>query len=329
MNRRWVNLGVLAAALSMAGCGGDGVTGVRGAPNDTTRQRIAQTHLWNGQSLGQSGVATPVMLRGLNGDAPGAAEGGFAGSPMPGGFFRHVLTTAAPGVVAVAGDGGEAPAVGGGGSGSPGEGWSNFYYDEWLALWVEVESSDNRWASLFFEDEAKTRPAGSAVTTWPADWGTFPKEFRSTYELTAGTMSGARGLHLVTLESESRGQASYEAVDGRGSTWQGQSAWNDQAASWSNSMTGPGGVWSRDFGDHRSTGVATIRSENSLGYRSVYNWSADGSGNARLEGPDPGLPATIVWDATGRGVMTYADGTTEEFQWWSWVSAGNGGEPEE
>ena len=49
--------------------------------------------------------------------------------------------------------------------------------------------------------------------------------------------------------------------------------------------------------------------DSSDGYTSDYTYRSDGSGFARINGPAPGLPATIVWDTFGNTTITYADGT--------------------
>ena len=47
-------------------------------------------------------------------------------------------------------------------------------------------------------------------------------------------------------------------------------------------------------------------------------YRADGSGHGRITGPDPGLPATIDWDAQGNTTVVYADGSSEYTPGWGY-----------
>jgi hypothetical protein len=190
-----------------------------------------------------------------------------------------------------------------------------FYYDEWLELWVEVDFSDTTYRVDYYQDEAKTRHAGYMSSTWPTDWTSYPISWRSDYEFLAGPLAGSRGSYVSVMTSDMSGSMTYDSI-WDGSRYQGQSTWDDRAASWTNRTDNADGTWYTDRGDFRTDGSGTTQSESSIGYRTSYTWNADGSGRGRLEGPDPGLPATIVWNTEGAGTITYADGTVEEFHWW-------------
>jgi hypothetical protein len=63
--------------------------------------------------------------------------------------------------------------------------------------------------------------------------------------------------------------------------------------------------------------------ESSDGYKSTFMFNSDGSGNAKIEGSDPLLPALIKWDAEGNVEIRYADGTVEKYNRWSWFGGGS------
>jgi len=52
-------------------------------------------------------------------------------------------------------------------------------------------------------------------------------------------------------------------------------------------------------------------------YQSILNFTAAGSGTGTIKGTDPGLPAQVIWDVTGTGKVTFADGSVEIMTRWS------------
>lgn len=306
-------------AAAMIGCGGSGGAGSSNrGPTDQTRQRVDDTQKATALALSCSGIQTPGQAGMING--PAMDHGGM---PMIGGFIRHFRppTGEPPKPRRHSTRGDEPPSTdpgqGGGGTdpNDPPIEQPSFYYDEWLGLWVQVDKSDTAFSMLFYTDEAKQHPAGHMTSTWPQDWTTYPVVWSSDYEFTAGTMSGSHGSYVSRMDSETSGSMTYDST-WDGNRYQGQSIWNEEGSAWSSRSESSDGFWSTDSGDFHSNGSGTTTSENSLGYRTRFTWNSDGSGNGRLEGPDSGLPATIIWDAMGDGTITYADGTVDEFHWW-------------
>ena len=198
-----------------------------------------------------------------------------------------------------------------------------FYFDEYLGLWVQIEDGAAQSAYLLYEDEAKTKPAGSIVTTWPENWEVFPQVYSSRYEFTAGFLAGARGSFETAQNADGSGHSSYENVYADGWKDQGRSAWTGRGDfTWSSRSEDPNGFTVSDRGAFRADGSGGTHSETSDGFTADYTFNADGSGHGRISGPLPGLPATITWDAFGNTTIRYADGTTEHIPDWGYYGGG-------
>jgi hypothetical protein len=314
---------------ALVGCGGGGGSGTLAdrSPTEQTRTNVAKTQTFIARGMSHGGMQTPNQADKINGlppaPMPGMGPGPNGGpAPMIGGFIRHLK----PPALGMHGRGDD-PSNGGGGS-DPGPDdppidWSNFYYDEWLGLWVQVTFDATSYRNDFYVDEEKTRPAGYMVSTWPETWDQYPVTYRSDYEFTAGTLTGSRGYFVSTMTSEMTGSMSYDSL-WDGDRYRGESTWSAEGSSWTNRTDNRDGSWSSDRGTFAANGSGSTVSENSLGYMTRYTWNADGSGDGRLEGPDPGLPAVIRWNERGEGTITWADGTVEEFHWWIFVGNGDG-----
>ncbi len=319
---RWFIATLVGVALmvALAGCGGAGTQGA--GPTRQTRDRVQGIHQLSLRSLGFSGFGSPGLL-GSWGEpgTTGGAGGGPAspGVPMLGAFVRSFAT----GSIGRTRDGGTS---GGGGGSPPGpDPWPEFYYDGYLDLWVQTVETPTSYQCLFFEDEAKTLPAGSMETTWPGDWNTYPQTFHTQYQILAGSLRGAHGQFECVTTSESAGNLTYENVNGDGSHDTGTSEWSDQAYIWNSRWDASDGSWCTDSGEFSADGSGHTLSEDSLGYRLSYTYRADGSGYGRIEGPDPGLPAVVTWDVEGNMRIVYSDGTVETYPGYGWGEPGEGG----
>lgn len=317
-------------ALLLAGCGGGGgmTSGGDRSPTEQTRDNVAKTHTFVARGMSHGGMQRPELADKINGTPPAPMPGVGPGpnggpAPMIGGFIRHLKPPTSVGPPPSRGDGGGTDPGGDPGDPPPPPDWDDFYYDEWLGLWVQISFDTTSYRNDFYLDEEKTRPAGYVVSTWPEFWDQYPLSYRSDYEFTAGTLAGSRGTYVSTMTSEMAGEMSYTGV-WDGNRYQGQSTWGPDGSTWSNRTDNADASWSSDQGRFSSDGSGTTLSENSLGYRTRYTWNADGSGDARLEGPDPGLPAAIRWNEYGQGTITWADGTVEEFHWWVFIGNGDG-----
>jgi hypothetical protein len=206
--------------------------------------------------------------------------------------------------------------------GDPSDG-NGFYFDEWLGLWVQSSLLSNEFRYDFFEDEAKSMPAGHMSMKWPAEGSGYPQRWSSDFRFDAGTMVGSKGIFTGVQASEQVGSMEYDSL-WAGSRAKGSSDWSPAGSTWKNRSDSADGSWTKDRGEFLADGSGVTHSKNSLGYASEYRWLSSGAGSGTIAGPDAGLPARIVWDASGEGTITYADGTSEEFHWWTVAAAGGG-----
>lgn len=321
--------------LAAAGCGGGGngtTSGFSKTPNAQTKARLHALQSQSSQSLalGAAGGATPNF--------PGGAGGGATSFvPQLGAFIRNIVA-APPGIrgkavraMKTAGkigarrahdDGGNAT----GGDVGPPLPQNTFYFDEFLNLWVQIEESATRFGCLLYEDEAKTKPAGSIESTMPADWEKFPQTYVSTYTFTAGTLKGAHGKYTTTTQADFSGTSSSEDVGADGSKDRGESVWkSDGGSTWTDREDAADGTWTTHKGAFASDGSGTSREETSDGFVTETIYKADGTGSTHFSGPAPGLPATLTWDNCGKTVIRYADGSTEETPGWCGEGGSVGG----
>jgi hypothetical protein len=200
-----------------------------------------------------------------------------------------------------------------------------FYFDQYLGLWVQTEYSAAESKYLLFEDEAKTKPAGSIVTTQPADWRVFPQTYSSRYEFTAGYLKGARGSYDNVLNADYSGRSSYENVFADGGKNRGESTHTSAGDfTYFDRAEFADGYWTESRGTFRANGSGGTRTESSDGYQTDYTFNADGSGRGTIKGSLPGLPATVTWDARGNTTIRYADGTTERIPGWGGIGGAAG-----
>ncbi|HVL38108.1 MAG TPA: hypothetical protein VM328_01835 [Fimbriimonadaceae bacterium] len=243
------------------------------------------------------------------GTGGGTTGGGGYGYPFMGAFVRSMGGGSSG---ATTGEGGTTGSTSSGGGGG---GFSDFYYDQWLELWVEIESTDTSFTCLFYRDQAKTQPAGHSTSTFTDDWQTYPQTYTSSYSFTAGTIAGAHGEYQCVQLSESEGSMTYNNSYPDGSSDEGQSSWSEQGANWSSQWSRPGGWWYQDEGNWAADGSGTYENSDSDGWSASWIYNADWSGSALLQGPDPKLPATMTWTSQGRYRIVYADGSEERWTW--------------
>jgi hypothetical protein len=195
-----------------------------------------------------------------------------------------------------------------------------FYYDYWLDLWVEFHHSDTTTRYDYYEDEAKTKKAGFSVSSYPADWRTFPQEYVYRYEFTAGLMKGAHGHSRTTTNAGWSGTSEYENVYADGWRDSGAGNWDGRGfSSWTSRTEAPDGSWIEVDATFRANGSGGMRIKMSTGYEAVYTYNANGSGRARITGPGPEYPITITWDQHGNTTIQHPDGRVEKIPGWGFV----------
>jgi hypothetical protein len=314
----WISVIAFGAALFAISCGGGGGKGTQ--TFSATTRSVQNIQRLSAMSMAKSGIAmAPFFLGGggLSGGTTGSTTGGSVG--IGGGisgigfFFRGFVSPAGlPARMARS----RTLADESGTTGSGGGNGEDFYYDEWLQLWVWAEWNENVYSSRFYQDEAKTLTAGHSSSTFTGTLDSFPQSYASEYELTAGIWAGAHGSFISTQSSWSDGNMVYDNVYSDGSHDHGQSEWNSVDSSWSSRWEGPSGtIWYEDSGEWHSDGSGVYNCSNSDGWAIAWNYNADWSGTAHITGPDPLLPADMTWTSDGQYRILYADGSVEEWSW--------------
>ncbi|MGV3616882.1 MAG: hypothetical protein ACO1SV_16270 [Fimbriimonas sp.] len=315
-------LAALAVPVLLAvliGCGGGGSSrGTGGSPDALTRQQVK-----NGFGMSLIALAQSGMMPGA-GSTAGTSGGstGSAGSvPFVGAFVRQFLPGIGRGVetigtrVSTTGDSGTGGSTSSGGGG---EEPPPIYFDEYLGLWVEWVSTDNQFSTLLFEDEAKTKPAGSFDNTFD-----FDGNYTSTFEITAGPFAGAHGRYETTVAGD--GESGETTYDNTWPTWghdEGSATWGPNGSEWHHRSDMPDGSWYQSQGAFGANGGGSASGSDSLGYRYEFTYNENGSGKGRVEGPQSGLPCTITWRADGFTRIVWADGTVEEYDPNDWFGEG-------
>ncbi len=338
------------------GFGGCTITGTNGThPTDATRARLQELSARTFQGIAASGAPLPLGIGFSGGGAVGGGDsvggGGAAGTAGPGsggvsvpnvGAFMQNVANQPPsrstrairamqsgravrGATRDVAPGPDVPPP------PPGDGGEyplpqpTFYFDEYLGLWVQTEYSRTEFTYRLFEDEAKTKPAGSIVTTQPADWNVYPQTYSSRYEFTAGYLNGAHGSYENTVNADYSGRSKYENVYADGGTNRGHSTSTGAGDfTYSDRTEDATGFWTESAGTFRRNGSGGTRTSSSDGYATDYTFNADGSGRGTIKGNLPGLPATITWDARGNTTIRWADGTTERISGWGYGFYGGG-----
>lgn len=322
----FVAVGAFAAAL--AGCGGGSGSGSGSQVTRATRDRVHLVQTQNIRLLARNGGQTLSIASARNGafvngaSAANSVGGGGASAaeastnrpiPMVGSFIQNVAASrpnrsAASRRARTRAD-----------TGDP-----NFYFDDFLGLWVQFTDTTTQTIYLLFMDQAKTQPAGSIVTTFPAA-DADPQVFSSDYTFTAGLLAGSHGSYKTTISSDGSGSSSYDDSSPDGWSGSGESTWRANGDyTWSSRTTIPGGISSNDRGTFHADGSGFTHSDASDGFVSDFTYRADGSGFGKVSGPAAGLPASIAWDAMGNTTITYADGTVDHFNAW-FIGPSDGG----
>ena len=324
-------------AFAAAGCGGGSSSTRSAAPTAQTRTRLASLQNQHLRALSQSGVqpaslatarngafaAAPTLLVGSAPSGAGASAGGVsAGSgmqigalPLIGAFITNVASVRPP-VGGAAGSGRAAHRVRDSRHTRDGGTDPNFYFDDYLGLWVAVQNTAVSSSFLLFLDEAKTQPAGTFQTTFSAS-DAFPQTYASHYTITAGALSGTHGDYVTVQNADNSGKSTYNNTYLDGWSDKGQSSWSaDGSSSWSSRSDGPNHAFYSYQGSFKADGSGANHTESSDSYITDYLYKAEGSGSGRIQGPDPGLPATITWDIYGNTTVRYADGSTEYYPGW-------------
>ena len=191
-----------------------------------------------------------------------------------------------------------------------------FYFEETLNLWVQdVFPSDTDPAgtprgSLYYEDEAKTKPAGHNLFTLPQP-GVWPEVYREETEYLAGTLAGYREVMEWRANEDGSGSSTGEGSAAGHGSWEFTGSWGpDRLSHFTQRFEGVDGSWQEYDYQEMAEGASRVVMTSSQGVTFTLNFSGDFSGNGTITGTAEGLPATITWDINGDGAIAWADGTT-------------------
>jgi hypothetical protein len=190
------------------------------------------------------------------------------------------------------------------------------FFDEAIGLWVRaiepnMEDPAAPSGEEYTEDPEGLIPAGHAFT-WYSDGAVFPNVLRTERIILAGPMAGANDtLRIETNEDTSWAMTATSVIPLEGSFEYTASFDVRARGSYSGKFTYLDESWEKYTATRLDQGgVATF--ESSTGLKVTLNFREDTSGEGTITGEGEGLPATVQWDSTGKGLITWSDGSTTE-----------------
>jgi hypothetical protein len=188
-------------------------------------------------------------------------------------------------------------------------------YDSRLGLWVVTKITLTTYTRTFYQDKAETEPAGSAVYTLDVSTETLSGNI----SITAGKDAGLTGSYTATKNGSTiTGNESLTLPSGTTIVSQFTITLSGASSSGTatETVTEAGGYSETSTIVRNSNQTFKITASDSNGYSSTLNFNADYSGTGTVNGPFPGLPATVVWNSVGTGTVTFAGGITLNFTNW-------------
>ena len=189
----------------------------------------------------------------------------------------------------------------------------SLYFDEELQLWVADDLVTPN-TTYFFEDQAMTLPAGSDVTV---EDPTHLFGLKRHFEVTKGPRAGEVFDSLYFLHEGGGGQEDItgKTKDGK---FESHATWPEGGlVSYSERWDMNDGAWFTFTNAPIIEGGHLVEFKSSAGVNATWTFNGDLSGTATITGPSAGLPATMAWDDTGNGQITWADGSIEAYNVWS------------
>ncbi len=191
---------------------------------------------------------------------------------------------------------------------------SSPYFDPYFGLWSLTTGDINQYATTYYLDEALTQEAGTGLSTWSSTEEST--EGSSEIRILAGPTAGYTQTSTYRYSAtDFSGEYSSQVVHPSLGTSTDVGQWDGLGNGTYSSR------WSKDNQETEFTGCYSAdgswqtTNSQSDGFRFTLTGLADGSGSGEMVGPDPLLPATIVWDAEGNGTITWADGSTSDVSW--------------
>ena len=189
-------------------------------------------------------------------------------------------------------------------------------YVSQIGLWMVISVSGTTFTETFYSDQAETQPAGSATYTLDAGEQTL----LGSITLTKGPYAGLSGTYSQTLtKNGTTGTYSFILPSGLK-----VSCTFTLSIPPTGIPSGTGAETVTETNGYSETANVTflpdgskiVSASDSNGFKSTLKFAGDGSGTGTISGPDPGLPATIVWNSVGTGTVTFVDGITLNFTNW-------------
>ncbi len=276
---------VLLGSLILFGCGGGGGGG------NSTGSNLSRAQV---EELLRSGIAGIGNL-----PSPGSGRSVDSKAPRPAGesgFQRKLLKR------------------------SPTRAPEGIYYDSELELWAQdfvdgYPSDQWTWGTHYYIDEEATLPAGGDI--WTSTMGSYPITDHEVLTITAGPWAGLTTTSHMEMDEEGRGtEVSSGFVPGEGPWEYTMSYMNGGLATIDAKYTDLEGAWTRYEAVPHDDGTYSYTITTSVGLKMALVFEPDYSGQGTLTGPSESLPATIAWDETGEGLITWKDGSTSPFNIW-------------
>lgn len=187
------------------------------------------------------------------------------------------------------------------------------YYDIPLGLWAQIRLGSSNFQENLFVDQGETTPAGNLF--YQTHDATMSQN--GTITISAGRFNGLTGTLNQTLTGGGyNGTISYTmpnvatvacqfalVSDGNGGAF----------GTGTNAIALQSGYTQNEKIQYKDGGTLVMTTTDSLGCSSAFNFTPNTSGSGRITGSDPGLPASLKWDTSGSGTITYADGSTGTF----------------
>lgn len=190
-----------------------------------------------------------------------------------------------------------------------------------LGLWDTLTIAPDGIRQVLTLDSAGTQPAGQIVYV-AEDAGLT---LAGTMSLTGGPYAGLNGSYLQSVVpggvsgNEEYTVPALAVTSGEFSLAQGPTGALSGTEQFAVALAG--GYTQNQQVALNSDASEVFTTTDSNRYRSVLSFSAAGSGAGNIQGADPGLPATLAWDSTGSGKVTFADGSSVPFTCWQMAAA--------
>jgi len=189
-------------------------------------------------------------------------------------------------------------------------------YVSQLGLWMVVTVQATTFTETFYQDKAETEPAGSATYTLDISTETLS----GTISITAGPYAGLTGTYSQTLtKNGTTGTYAFTLPNGTSVSCTFTvviSPSGIPSGTGTETVTLTSGYSETGNIVYNANGTKVVTLSDNNGYSAILKFNSDWSGTGTISGPDPGLPATVVWNSAGTGTVTFANFLVVHFTNW-------------